>query len=564
MAEGIPSLERNIYLSSLAPGVGKTTAVTHAIRQLIARDEYRHVGVIFFLARVEEITKLVDTMGLTERDFSVMVSDSYRDANAHGNQEKSNARVMFTTQQMLMSRRKGHDSFAEISDFHWNGRPRSVRIWDEAISPAHPITLGDYQIASLLQIAARNGSLEFANALDLVRDCIRNASDGDLIHLPELTGHGISLTRMRNWYEVAAQKNICEALFELAGQQTRVRKDIGNTAVHYKDVLPRDLGPTLVLDASGTFRKVYEFWHMDRQGLVALPSAPKSYSGLTVRFWDRGMGYKSRNHEGEIVVEGILKAIRSIPYNERILVIHHIRNSSGDFDWRSEIEQHLDRDTVNFCTWGRHTATNTFAQCRHIILVGPLLYAVSQYEAIARGAKGLIASDELSRDDFNAVRLGEIAHNIFQAACRGMIRYAENGNCPTDCHLYVIASSHSKAGVSRELLADIFPGATVEDWLPIIQLSGHAAELAKLLSKQPLNRAIAKRDLLALLKFSHLQELNRLLKRTDVKAALLQSGRELHIGRGTIVIRNATRIDDRHIELAMMYPFFQREGAGSH
>src|SRR5690606_17218355 len=105
----------------------------------------------------------------------------------------------------------------------------------------------------------------------------------------------------------------------------------------------------------------------------------------------------------EIFIEGAVKAIRSIPRDEQILVIYPKQKSKKEPNWESEIRSHLlQSDNIHFCNWGRHTATNDYHECRHLILLGVLQYRASQYEAIARGAKGLNVKEHLGSTDLRA------------------------------------------------------------------------------------------------------------------------------------------------------------------
>ncbi|WP_442577701.1 hypothetical protein ACSBOB_19250 [Mesorhizobium sp. ASY16-5R] len=117
-----------------------------------------------------------------------------------------------------------------------------------------------------------------------------------------------------------------------------------------------------------------------------------------------------------------------------------------------------------FCNWGRHTATNEFADVRHVILAGVLQYNVAQYEAAGRAAKKATVEDEFSDQEFYETRIGEVSHHIFQAACRGYVRKTINGTCPEGCHLYAVFSTHPKTGLPKGQLSVIFPEATVVEW----------------------------------------------------------------------------------------------------
>ncbi|MGE0062113.1 MAG: PriCT-2 domain-containing protein [Xanthobacteraceae bacterium] len=535
MAEGHPSLANNIHLSCLPPGIGKTTTAIHAIRNVIELKEYAETGIIVFLARVEEIRKLVDAMSLSNDDFAVIVSENYEERNL-GNPEKTKARVLFTTQQMLQSRLRYHRSFAEISDFHWNGRPREVRIWDEAISPALPTTINQYQIAGLIPRAAQEGGSKFAGLLEQTAESLRHATDRSIIDIPGIADSEISLGAAQSWYDGASDKNYCDTLFKLSGHKVRVRKDIGNAATHYEALLPDDIGPMLVLDASGQFRTLYEFWSRSRGGLVALPGSQKSYRNLTIHHWDHATGYQARREDGDELVSGIVKMVNAISAEQAVLVIYPNRKSKAEPDWEPDIQARLGRENVYFCNWGRHLATNDYRHCRHVILIGAHRYATSQCEALARGAKALEAIDDLSENDVRDTRISEMAHNIFQAACRGRIRLSVGDDCPPGCHLYVIGSSHIQAGVSDELLSQIFPGTAIEKWLPEIRLKGRAKELYELLAGCEPKQPITKWSICEKLGFNHLQQLNALLERDDLRAIFKANGVEIELGRKAITI----------------------------
>lgn len=521
MAEGtLPN--KDFYISFLPPGVGKTTTIVEAVRNLLLMEAGNPPGVIVFLSRVEEIPKLAEQMGLPETDFSVLVSERYEEREL-GNARKTEARVMFTTQQMVETRCRSGQSFAEIKDFHWKGRPREVRIWDEAILPARNLTLDHLSLLSLLKQPDLRGEH------DLVREMIRftkvlsEAADKALIDIPDIRRPELSLDEMLSWYH-PEDRGSCEALWKLSGNTVRVRKDRHNTALDYQDILPADLGPMLILDASGQQRMVYELWYNERKGLSFLPSPQKCYSGLTIHHWDRGSGAKARRNDRENILDGVVKAINAISPDEPVLVMHFKRQGQRDVDWEREIRSRIMvRDNVSFCTWGRHTATNDFCNCPNVILAGILQYPTSQNEATARGAKGISTNEELTESDFEGTRLGEIAHNIFQAACRGSVRRSEGDKCPEGCRLFVIFSTKRVTGVPKGILSRIFPGSTLIDWRPVINPTGRVAELIELVSSHEAAGAIAipKRDVIGRLGIDKTQ-LSGLLRHPDFKGAMEQ------------------------------------------
>lgn len=69
MAEGAAS--PHFFLSSLDPGVGKTTTLIHFVQHLLRSEQHRDVSVLLCFSQREEIKKLVEEMGLAETDFAV-------------------------------------------------------------------------------------------------------------------------------------------------------------------------------------------------------------------------------------------------------------------------------------------------------------------------------------------------------------------------------------------------------------------------------------------------------------------------------------------------------------
>ena len=97
MADG--TCQRNFYLSSLDPGVGKTSAVKHFVRHLLGSSHHQDVSVLVCLTRKAEIKRLIEDMGLLPSQFAVLTSD--KAVNALSPTPEQEARVLFTTHQMV-------------------------------------------------------------------------------------------------------------------------------------------------------------------------------------------------------------------------------------------------------------------------------------------------------------------------------------------------------------------------------------------------------------------------------------------------------------------------------
>ena len=173
MADG--TIPNNFHVSSLACGVGKSSAVSCTIREMMVMDSYQATGVIVFLSRCEEIERFVKDMGLKDEDYKPMVSENgqYAYLNELGNPDPKKARILFTTQQRLRMYLEEREKFADISEFHYCNAPRQVRVWDEAILPSNAITLPASKIRDVLGCIERNNK-EIENHLYALYDMLRD------------------------------------------------------------------------------------------------------------------------------------------------------------------------------------------------------------------------------------------------------------------------------------------------------------------------------------------------------------------------------------------------------
>lgn len=453
-----------VYVSSLDPGVGKTQFVVHFLRELLRSPNHRDVSVIICVNRRDQIRSITTEAALDQ--FSVLTRDD--DLNAIATAEPNKARVLFTTQQMVEARCRNMNSFEDVSAFHFAGRSRMVRIWDEAMLPGEPlmVTLDDL---NTIPAELRGPRPQFTADLDKVISQIVQAAEGDRIELPNLPS--IHEVNERDALKVTTGRaaKAVETVWPLFGRIVTVRRRHRVSILDYRDSLPADLRPVLVLDASARVRATYDLWERHRGGLQRLPSATKSYAGLTIGVWDRGGGKDAFVYDAPTIAEGVAKTVKTRP-NEDWLVVHH--KATAEFDLEQLVRQRLSANAANvkFLTWGRHDATNEFANVPNVILAGVLFKPEPIYEATGR-ASAAQPSASGAFEGTDEVRRGEHAHGILQALCRGSARHLRNGSCPAS-RAFIIA--HKGSGIPA-LLQDVFPGASVGEWLPIPKpLKGHA------------------------------------------------------------------------------------------
>ncbi len=199
-----------------------------------------------------------------------------------------------------------------------------------------------------------------------------------------------------------------------------------------------------------------------------LKSPEKKFNGLTIYLWAKGSGRDGRREKKNDIAGAFSNAVAHLPEADEILAcVHKVKNKKQDPDFEKEIgERCKARSNLHFITYGNHTATNAYGHCKHVMLVGILNYSIAQNEAIGRGARAMKTEDEFSEADYRAVRLGEIGHNIYQAACRGMVRKSEGDHCPKGTTLWVMCPTTGHSGFPRSEFERLFPGATIVDWEP--------------------------------------------------------------------------------------------------
>ena len=464
------------YLSSLPCGMGKTTAMIETVKALLKLDYYKPVSFIIFLSRRDEIEAIVQRMGLDNSEYACLTSDETINKKYGDFYNRDNVRVLFTTQAMLESR--CHDGntrkqFKDISDFYYQGKPRQVKIWDEAILPASVFTLKVRKLQQTI-VDLENINRNLATEVDEWCRKVAALPDNSLIDVPVLEHYNVSVQQASNEMSHEDYKPTIEALYSLQGLTVRVVKDNtkGSSILQYADVLPNDLAPMLILDASGQVRTTYKLWQYWRKGLQPLYSPIKTYEGFNVYHWDIGAGKDAQRKNYGKISEGIAKTIdEAIPPKEKVLVVHYVPSKKQP-DMAQEISKLCaTKARVSFTTWGRHTSSNEFRDYENVILVGVLQYSPAQYEAHGLSSKAQDPLTPLPIEEREDVRKGEIRHHILQAACRGKVRYAVDGKCPDGCKLFIVFSGRD--GIDgEEITQDVFPKSEYSRWVPIKELTG--------------------------------------------------------------------------------------------
>lgn len=524
----------HFYLSSLDPGVGKTQTLTKSIKELVKADAYRNVGVVVFLSRLDEIKSLVSEMGLLPDQFAIMVAETAENKELNGSglgrENVDLAQVLFTTQQRLEGQLKLGKTFADCVGFHYLGQPRQVRVWDETLCPGRAVTVDRDSIGQLFQ-PFRSTYPDLATVLETVFTDLKAVEDRSPYSVPDFVSEmnvgleeAISLLPDKGNSHSA---EVVRSLWFLSGRIVTVRNE-GKKKVFldYQDLLPDDLAPMLVLDASGRVRSTYTFWEKKRGGLKRLKEGFKRYDDLTVRVWKQA-GSKTKWKENPARLLREIAAMVNTKPEEDWLIIYHRPKSVKGFDLSLKLPALFlgDPAKLHFVTWGNHHGTNAYVGVSNVILAGTLFLPQSTIEGLGRAAAALPSSQgDFPPSDSREVALGEHRHNVLQAACRGSVRRSHGDGC-APCDLYVIAAPQS--GIA-ETLPDVFPGARIFEWtiLSPKKLRGRVKQVFDYVAQQLTNDregTVPLKDVMQALGLAK-GDLRRIRRHSSFQAAIRHAG----------------------------------------
>lgn len=512
MADGVCS--PRIMVSDLAPGMGKTTAVTTFLRRLVRSKHHYNVGAVVCVSLVDEIERLVKEADLAADDYAVMWSDP--DRLYPTNTPPEEAQILFITQQMLKSR-CGTGSFTSCRDFHYLGEARQVRVWDETMDPGEVVTLSTDELGGLLE-ALRPFKPELADLIGDLQAKLVHTDPGKLLPFPLIP----KSLRISPSVLAEALRQRLDTLYRLSGSITRVCSGSGRVriALDTREGLPSDLAPILVLDASASARGTYSLWGEQLDGPARLPSAAKDYSPLRIHLMSKGAGKQAWRLGGDELAREVAAVIDHKP-DEPFLVIHH--RKKGGIDPAALIRRYMTTDVsrVSFLPWGRHQATNAYRDIPNVVLAGVLHLPESQHVGLAYASSKLPIHAALEAGSERRVADGEFGHAVLQAAGRGLVRGCYRGQCPP-CELYVM----TKYSGTEDLLRKLFPGAGVHRWRRQFKRpTGQAAALIEVLHAALEDQPAAPvyfMDLMERLGIEDRSNFNKLCRHPDVKDALEQ------------------------------------------
>lgn len=490
-------VEPKYYLCDLPTGTGKTSLIACYAHHLAER--HPEESLLICVPSLREIGELVPhllRLGVKQDLIYVYTSDDNANALGCPHDNGNDAPICITTQQMVKSRLFNVSRFAELSEFQFQGKSRTLKLWDEALIPWEELVLTVDEIARLPHLVRRyNPAL--ADRLHDISDEVRKI-ENDKYQFPDLvtecdfreSDFKKDVLAWRGDTEKA--RLLIRTLVSLCGKTVRVSKDQNlNTVLSWRNHIPDDFLPALIFDASGRNRTMYGHYATRTNKLEIITKATKRYDNVTFHHLNIGGGKDGWRKQAEKLFDATASCINNEP-DRPCLVIHHKEEDESTFnpsrrfggkvpDIASELKgQAKNPDAVEFLRWGMHTQTNEFEQLDKLVLPGLLYLPSRTIEVRTRGSNQLSSDEAVEAERLREIELGELKNDVLQAVgricIRRCVRGADGGAQAPKAGVYVMASN--KAGSSIPgLLRELFPGCTVRN-LPVPGAKRRKWELA--------------------------------------------------------------------------------------
>ncbi|MEV5024228.1 hypothetical protein MRBLMA1_004131 [Sphingobium sp. LMA1-1-1.1] len=467
----------DFYIFSGDPGTCKSTTVHGFIRRWKQAGFPGAGSVIIMLGTFDEIDSYRRGCGLGDFDFACVSADAKYNAYGLGRDRAGEARVLFTTHQQVRQRMLEFGGFEGIDLFHYQGRPRSLRFWDEGLDAALPVSFSLEAVDALPAfLRGVKGSAALIDAIRLFRFDAAQRKTGNIISVPaDLRDPARNMVLALKDVSVPVDiLRALEGLAYLAGQQAVLRRGTfrkdgdldGLVIVGGGQPLPDDLAPLIILDGSARLRPSYRYWAMRSGNVTFLPKAIADYSSMELHWWNKGAGKTllADPVEREKIVNAAVELLNGS--GEEWLVIHQKKVmpylTNPGFCVAEEIKAKLDNTgKVHFLHWGKHLASNAYRNIGNVLIIGGNDYAHESYEAIYMAATGKLT--DIDNGSVRTIGAYEFAHHVYQAACRSNLRNMVHETAGR-AKVYLIAANRRGR---QEALAEAFEGCAMHDWLPV-------------------------------------------------------------------------------------------------
>jgi hypothetical protein len=470
MANG--KLEPKAYLNSLWTGASKTSLMVCYVGVHVRLPEYEDVGILICVPFLNQIPELIKQTKLAPSQYAVYVSkDATYEENGGrkkyndlGNPRVNEAQVLFTTQQMIETRLAEGKNFSDLDYMHYRGRPRKVKIWDEALVPWEELILGVFTLAAMPGLVGRLKNDLARKLLDIAAE-LKDKKEG-LYQFPNLEQeYGVSWHDLQN--EVLTNRDrhpsyirrAAYTLWKISGKQVRITRDVdGNTILDWKQSLPDDFFPVVVFDASGRVRSMYDFYAGTTDKLEEITTLERDFSHLTFHHINLGGGKDPWRKQTPSLLNLTKTLINQEPDRKTLVIVHKPDTEGVEKGKIPDIEKALGRLCPNaaWLTWGEHKQTSAFRDYDRLVLPGLLYLPRSVIEARTYGSLQTPTREDMAEDYFREIERGEIRSDLLQAVGRIARGTKDGKSIPAD--IFIVASDN-KNGSIQALLQETFPGS---------------------------------------------------------------------------------------------------------
>jgi hypothetical protein len=380
----------------------------------------------------------------------------------------------------------------------YRGKERNLIVWDESLISTEAVAVSTRQLTGpsgyipLLKDHTHGDALAFwlheaMAAIDAeVKAQLAGAAPTPMT-LMEVDDEDMNLFRAA--LKAVERSERCDlsgyrTLLDFSGDQARVCVNVGisdgNMAAVYGLRVPDRL-KMIVLDASASIRLLQTMDPTLR--VIEVSETAKRWNNVTVKHMKApggrtGIeGHFRKPRTERWLSQELARIIHEAPADEGFVIFSFKHNGGGNTDvlgtLRADLQHHGvdltstvrgakgdERPRIMTATWGQETSLNSFAHCRHVILLG--VYRQDRKDIVASilGQKRNLL-EPIDRDMVDAVAATELAHVVYQALSRGQSRVVAGGQAGAMTAYVVERDTQDRL---RSDLEPVMPGATWEDW----------------------------------------------------------------------------------------------------
>ena len=495
-------LEQAVYVSAIPAGCGKSASLVAFTKALASSPAYAGTGVLIACNRVTEVHDMATALQSHRGKLCVIVGRGNPATLALGDHsEAGEAQIVVCTQASLKETMKATRFFERAQRFHFRGARRDVVCWDEAVAFNRPVTLDADTVGDLAKLMRRQAP-EAAVAVKEWSLAIDRHPTGPCA-VPDFKALGVCFHRLE---EDAADRDDLVAQVKAlrvssGGTGWVLKGNLGSSLVSHVPELPIGLLPLIVTDASaarGVAHASYDQMGRTRR-IIRLREAAKTYANMALKIVPTAASrstYRDKTSpKGKELIEMAVRAIkRAAP--EKVLVISYKswlvmkgveeRTISAAIDARLTDEE---KARVSHLTYGSHTATNVFKDCRHVILMGlNFLPSAASYAAsgaaLQKPMRSADPADHPTEHQVEEMRVGMLRDATVQAVLRGNARLGLSGDCGP-CE--VIIPQTRQTGLTEADYRGMFPGVTLTEdrsLMPVKPLRGRLKDLSAIVARR--------------------------------------------------------------------------------